>query len=134
MSKWRSHARGCLVPLLAGASTYLIVRLMSTAPAWPPLPPWSPLQRVVLALLLSGLNVLLAPAGEPRRRLAGLFLCLTTGASVVAFGEAFGLGAGWQRWLAGLALAMPFFLLFAANTPGFVKTRLDARRQRRSTR
>lgn len=134
MSTWGRRVLAYLAPPLAGVSVYLIVRLMDTGPAWPPLPPWSPLQRVVLALLLSALNVLIAPPGRPRYRMAGLLLMLVAASSVAHFGGLVGLHAPWQRWLVGLVLALPFFILVVTNTPGFLETRLDAWKERRSRR
>lgn len=123
-----------LAPPLAGVSVYVIARLMEMAPAWPPLPSWSPLQRVMLALLVAALNALIAPPGPPRYRMAGLLFMVVAASSVANFGGLVGLQAPWQRWLVGLVLALPFFLLLVTNTPGYFKMRLDAWKERRSRR
>lgn len=131
MGAWTANALGCLAPLAAVASVLAIIEILGPPARWPG---WSPALRIAAALLVSMLNVLLAPAGQGRRRMFGFFFFVTTAASVVRYGDRLGLHLTWQRWVLAVVLSLPFWLLFAASTPGALKSRLDARKERRSRR
>src|SRR4051812_34043682 len=118
MRRWNANVLGCLPPPLAAASVVAIIELLGRRAAWPG---WSPEGRIAAAVLLSLLNVALAPAGEGRKRVFGFFLFVTTTASVLRYGDLIGLYLPWQRWLLAIVLSLPFWLLFAANTPGSIK-------------
>ncbi len=107
------------------------MELLGRPSAWPG---WPPVARIAVSVVVSMLNVSLAPAGEGRRRMFGFFFLMTTLGSVVNFGDSIGLHAAWQRWLVGIVLSFPFWLLFAINTPGRLKNRVDAWKERRSRR
>lgn len=117
--------------LLLHALSPLVILVILGPPA--PSPP-TPLQRVLLALLVAAFNVLIATP-KTRGRIAGLLFFWAILSSTLRYGQLLlGLQAEWQRWMVGLLLSAPFMLLLAVNTPGFFKTRLDAWRERRSRR
>lgn len=134
MSHQKNWGWGCLFLLVHLGSLVLIPGILSPTSEWLPMPARSPLVRVVLVFLVAGLNAVASFPGEDRRRFGGIFFFMAVFSSTVKYGDVIGLRAAWERWLVGLVLSAPFFLLFAVNTPGFFKTRLDAWRARRSRR
>jgi hypothetical protein len=129
-----SHAtlrlwKGARLVLHALSPLVILVILGAPTPSLPA--PW---QRVLLALVVAAFNVLLA-APSARGRVAGLLFFWAILSSTLRYGQVWlGLQAEWQRWVVGLLLSAPFVLLLAASTPGGLKTRLDAWRERRSRR
>lgn len=129
-----SHATRCLwkgIRLLLHALSPLVILVILGPPA--PLSP-TPVQRVLLALLVATFNVLVA-APKARGRVAGMLFFWAILSSALRYGQVLlGLQAEWQRWGVGLLLSAPFLLLLALDTPGGFKHRLDAWKERRSRR
>jgi hypothetical protein len=107
-------ARARLFMLLAGAS-WLLILIWILRPGSSGLPE-APLLRIVLALLLAGLNTWIALPGPPRRAVAGWFFATVLCNIVVQYGEMVGLRPIWQRGLVGLVVSSPFiYLIFTSD-------------------
>lgn len=110
----RTIIRARLSMLLGGASWLLI--LLWILPLESSGLPREPLLRIVLALVLAGLNTWVALPGPPRRAVAGWFFGTVLCNTVIQYGALLGLRPIWQRALLGLVLSSPFvYLIFTSN-------------------
>jgi hypothetical protein len=96
---------------------------------WRLIAPWPPAVRIGLAFVLAGLDTLLAPAGEPRRRFGGFCFSIVLLCSVLVHGDRIGLRAPWLRLLVGAVLFLALFL--PTNPPAYLQRWMDRWKARR---